>query len=1066
MRRRRKLSILAGIGVALVATTAWAFFASSGTGVAAATVGALAPPTNVTVPLSVSGSTVPVSWTAPTPPGTGALGYYVQRFAGTTPSNACGTTLTTRITTTSCNDLNVTTGAYTYKVTGYWRTWTAQSASNGSVNVQNDTTAPTVSSINTTDPNPTSATSLHWLVTFSESVNNVGIGNFGLVTSGTGGTAPSISSVSPSTGPSTTWTVTVNTNGTTGADNGSIRLNLTNAGTIQDQAANGLTGAPVTGQAYNYDSTAPTVAVTTVNGNAVSFPFVTNHDVTSIGGTCSTGSTDVATVNWFVTGGAVSDVNESGSALCVAGGTWTVTLPTARTSESTHTVSATQADTVGNIGSSGNQQVTIDKTPPAPTVTTPANNGFANTLTPTFSGAAGNTTGDSTTITVNVYSGAGTTTLLRTFTTTRTGTTWSGNYPTGSPALVNLNQYTVQVTQVDAAANVGTGNANTFTVLATGPAPTVTAPANNGFANTLTPTLSGAAGNAIGNSTTITVRVYSGAGTKSLFRTFTTTRTGAAWTTTYPSGTPILVNGSQYTVQVTQVDIAGNVGTSNANTFTVDTVGPTGGSISYTNGYFTTASVPVIFSAGTDAGSDINTTTAALQRSSATLSTNSCGGFGSFSTIATAPTSVYTDSTVASGNCYSYQYVVSDNAGNSTTYTSASIAKVDTSAPTTPTLAFSGLSTNAYYSSGQNALYFRPAAGGTYTVIGSSIDAQSAIQSGTAGYTFSSLTGNNFAGAQTSGQNSYTFGSSATQPGSTPTLFSTNNANLNSPDANYNLISDTTPPSLGAVTVNETSATGGGSSSTTSSTSFTISGRIDYAETQSATASGLVSSTLTIQSATLSGSTCGAPGSGGPYTSPSTISGTTSPAITAGFCYLYTLTGKDNVGNSVSISTTVKVTIPAPAGFDIQSNPSPQNGKVEGNDQIVYTFSQVMDPNTIKSGFTGASTAITANVVHCDTNASPDCLDVTSTNLGRVALQGTYVHTGNHPYPLSGTMSMSTVGGRSVVTIALSGTHASAITDIRSFNMVWTPSAAAKNTGGTASDTTAVTQSGAAKENF
>src|SRR5205823_6561973 len=152
------------------------------------------------------------------------------------------------------------------------------------------------------------------------------------------------------------------------------------------------------------------------------------------------------------------------------------------------------------------------------TVTTPANSGFVNTLTPTFSGAAGNATSDSNTININVYSGSGTTSLLRSFTATRSGTSWTTTYPGGSPVLVNGSPYTVQVTQGDSATNAGTSNANTFTVHPTAPAPTVTTPANSGFVNTLTPTFSGTAGNATGDSTTVVVNVYSGSGTTSLFK--------------------------------------------------------------------------------------------------------------------------------------------------------------------------------------------------------------------------------------------------------------------------------------------------------------------------------------------------------------------------------------------------------------------------------------------------------------------------------------------------------------------------------------------------------------------
>ena len=115
---------------------------------------------------------------------------------------------------------------------------------------------------------------------------------------------------------------------------------------------------------------------------------------------------------------------------------------------------------------------------------------------------------------------------------------------------------------------------------------------------------------------------------------------------------------------------------------------------------------------------------------------------------------------------------------------------------------------------------------------------------------------------------------------------------------------DTTPPSGGAVTVNGVAATTVGSTSSSTSTSFAINSRTDYTDG----GSGLASSTLTAQSESFNGTTCGAPGSGGPFTSPTTIAGTTQPGgVTRGFCYLYTLTGTDKAGNTAAISTTVSV---------------------------------------------------------------------------------------------------------------------------------------------------------------
>jgi hypothetical protein len=124
-----------------------------------------------------------------------------------------------------------------------------------------DTSHPTLSSIKRADPNPTKASSLHWTVTFGEPVRNVAASNFTpLNTSHLGGSAPTISSVTPSgSSPSATWTVTVDTSGTSGANDGSIELDLTGAGTIQDAAGNSLSTTSLAGEAYRFDTTPPGV---------------------------------------------------------------------------------------------------------------------------------------------------------------------------------------------------------------------------------------------------------------------------------------------------------------------------------------------------------------------------------------------------------------------------------------------------------------------------------------------------------------------------------------------------------------------------------------------------------------------------------------------------------------------------------------------------------------------------------------------------------------------------------------------------------------------------------------
>ena len=101
--------------------------------------------------------------------------------------------------------------------------------------------------------------------------------------------------------------------------------------------------------------------------------------------------------------------------------------------------------------------------------------------------------------------------------------------------------------------------------------------------------------------------------------------------------------------------------------------------------------------------------------------------------------------------------------------------------------------------------------------------------------------------------------------------------------------------------------------------------RTDYTDSSS----GLASSTLTVQSATLTSNvTCGSAGSGGPYTTATSITGISNPPITVGYCYVYTLTGTDNVGNTVNISTTVKVPF---AGIDWTSVTTSNNRTVTCN---------------------------------------------------------------------------------------------------------------------------------------
>ena len=107
----------------------------------------------------------------------------------------------------------------------------------------------------------------------------------------------------------------------------------------------------------------------------------------------------------------------------------------------------------------------------------------------------------------------------------------------------------------------------------------------------------------------------------------------------------------------------------------------------------------------------------------ASISNGTCGSYGSAATLIGKPT----QSGLTTG-CYLFTLTGTDNVGNVAVISTTVI--VDGTPPPTPTLAFTGLN-NAYYSSSLNTLFFRKAAGGTYTVTASSSDAESGVNAAT-----------------------------------------------------------------------------------------------------------------------------------------------------------------------------------------------------------------------------------------------------------------------------------------------------------------------------------------------
>lgn len=134
------LPVVLLLGVAFVLPTAGpaaAYWTSSATATATATTAVLATPSDVAAPLT-SGSDVTVTWE----PGAGATaeGFVVLRDDGATVEAACGTSPGTPVSATSCTDVAVPDGTYTYVVVAVLATWTAPSPASTAVVV----TGPTV----------------------------------------------------------------------------------------------------------------------------------------------------------------------------------------------------------------------------------------------------------------------------------------------------------------------------------------------------------------------------------------------------------------------------------------------------------------------------------------------------------------------------------------------------------------------------------------------------------------------------------------------------------------------------------------------------------------------------------------------------------------------------------------------------------------------------------------------------------------------------------------------------------------------------------------------------------
>ena len=423
--------------------------------------------------------------------------------------------------------------------------------------------------------------------------------------------------------------------------------------------------------------------------------------------------------------------------------------------------------------------------------------------------------------------------------------------------------------------------------------------------------------------------VTSGTGTNP--KTFTST--AYSWTSGASNPTSKTITG---------YDFSGNSVTTSLS-FTADNTAPTsgvltvngtggsaGGSTSYTNTTFSGTKTNF-----TDAGVGIDTNV--LTREFATITNGVCDSFGS----ATVITSI-SETTPAVG-CYRYTLTATDLLANATSLSTT--VMVDTTAPSSVVVSESGA--DAYLSG--STLYFRSGISSSLTLSAAVTDAFP----GAASATFPAISTTNWThGAETvtsgTGSNPITYTSSsfswtsaAVAPSGTRTISGADKAGNSTNATPISFVADGSGPTGGALTVAGTSGTSGGATVATNSALFSGS----YTDYSADAGSGVASSVLVRETATLTSGACGTFGNS------STITSISETALATG-CYRYTLTGTDNVGNTSVLRTIVQVDVTAPTVVLTQT-PTGTNSLLTGS--TLYYRGDLATSLTLNAAVTDAA---------------------------------------------------------------------------------------------------------------
>jgi hypothetical protein len=172
----------------------------------------------------------------------------------------------------------------------------------------------------------------------------------------------------------------------------------------------------------------------------------------------------------------------------------------------------------------------------------------------------------------------------------------------------------------------------------------------------------------------------------------------------------------------------------------------------------------------------------------------------------------------------------------------------------------------------------------------------------------------------------------------------------------------------------------------------------------------------------------------------------------------------DNVTRRINLPVTVDATPPAATDVQTSNGGGGTGGRPDSGDQITYTFSERVEPDTILTGWSGTTAgAVTVRLADDpagDTITVYDQADATATALGVLDLGGTDYTTANVTFTAS-TIEMST-SAPWTVTVTLGTATGPTTTQAGPTTSTWSPQAGITDVAGNELPTTPRSETGAA----